>query len=87
MLENLFYKNRFVSNTNLLFKNARNALMHKHVIKKGNQILIYEIDSLKAHGKCIKILEINRFPIKIKTKKYIKYAKVPSSLEILKDLK
>ena len=87
MFENLFDKNRFVSNTNLLYKNAKNALLHKNVIKKGNQILIYEIDSLKKHGKCIKILEINRIPITYKTKKHIKYAKVPTALEILKDVK
>lgn len=87
MFENLFDKNRFVSNTNLLYKNARNALMHKKVIKKGNQILIYEIDSLKKNGKLIKILEINKFPITIKTKNCIKYGHVPTQIEILKDLK
>lgn len=87
MLENLFDKNRYISNTNLLYKNAKNALLDKKVIKKGNQILIYEIDSLIKKGKLIKILEINKLPIKIKTKKYIKYSCVPTNVEILKDLK
>lgn len=86
IFENLFDKNRFVSNTNLLYKNAKNALLHKNVIKHGNQIFIYEIDSLKKNGKCIKILEINKFPITLKTKKSIKYGKVPSCSEIAKDI-
>lgn len=87
MFENLFNKNRYISNTNLLYRNAKNALLDKKVIKKGNQILIYEIDSLIKRGKLIKILEINKLPIKIKTKKCIKYSCVPTALQILKDIK
>jgi alcohol dehydrogenase YqhD (iron-dependent ADH family) len=87
MLENLFNNNRFVSNTNLLFKNAKLALMDKKIIKKGNEIFIYEIDSLKRHGEIIKIIEINKLPITYKTKKRIKYGKVPTPKEILKDFK
>lgn len=87
IFENLFDKNRFVSNTNLLFKNAKIALQHKKVIKKNNEIIVYEIDSLKKHGEIIKILEINKLPIKYKTSKKIKYGKVPTPNEISKDLK
>jgi len=87
MLENLLDKNRFVSNTNLLYKIAKNALLDKNVIKKGNQIFIYEIDSLKKNGKLIKKIEINKIPIKYKTKELIKYRKVPTSSEIINDLK
>lgn len=87
MLENLFNKNRYISNTNLLYKHAKNALLEKHVIKRGNQILIYEISSLSKKGSFIKSLEINKLPITIKTKQLIKYAKVPSEAEIIADLK
>jgi len=85
MLENLFNKNRYISNTNLLYKTAKDALLEKHVIKRGNQIFIYEISSLKQKGKFIKSIEINKLPITIKTKKYIKYSKVPKRSEIIKD--
>lgn len=85
MLENLLNKNRYISNTNLLYKIAQDALLEKHVIKRGNQILVYEISSLKQKGKFIKSLEINKLPITLKTKQYIKYAKVPKRSEIIKD--
>lgn len=87
MLENLLDKNRYISNTNLLYKNAKNALLEKHVIKQGNQILVYEISSLRSKGKLIKSLEINKLPLKIKLGKTIKYAKVPQHSEIIKDFK
>ena len=85
MLENLFNKNRYVSNTNLLYKIAKDALLEKHVIKRGNQILVYEISSLERKGRLIKSLEINKLPIKVKSKQSIKYAKVPDRSEIIKD--
>lgn len=85
MLENLFNKNRYISNTNLLYKIAKDALLEKHIIKRGNQILVYEISSLRQKGKFIKSLEINKLPIKLKSKKSIKYAKVPKRSEIIKD--
>lgn len=85
MLENLFNKNRYISNTNLLFKIAQDALLEKHVIKRGNQILVYEISSLKRRGKLIKSLEINKLPITLKSKNSIKYGKVPKRSEIIKD--
>ena len=85
MLENLFNKNRYISNTNLLYKIAKDALLEKHVIKRGNQIFVYEINSLKKQGRFIKSLEINKLPIKIKSKQNIKYAKVPNRAEIIKD--
>ena len=85
MLENLFNKNRYVSNTNLLYKIAKDALLEKHVIKRGNQILVYEISSLQRKCKFIKILEINKLPITLKSKQSIKYAKVPDRSEIIRD--
>lgn len=85
MLENLFDKNRYVSNTNLLFKIAKDALLEKHVIKQGNQIFVYEISSLTKKGRLIKSVEINKLPIKIKSKHKIKYGKVPNRAEIIKD--
>lgn len=85
MLENLLNKNRYISNTNLLYKIAKDALLEKHVIKRGNQILVYEISSLERKGRFIKSLEINKLPIKVKSKQSIKYAKVPDSSEIIKD--
>ncbi len=85
MLENLFNKNTYISNTNLLYKNAKIALLHKSVIKKGNEIIIYEIDSLKKHGNKIKVIKINKLPFKIKTKKTISYGSVPSTREIARD--
>lgn len=85
MLENLFNKNRYISNTNLLYKIAKDALLEKQVIKRGNQIFVYEISSLKKQGRFIKSLEINKLPIKIKSKQNIKYAKVPNRAEIIKD--
>lgn len=85
MLENLLNKNRYISNTNLLYKIAKDALLEKHIIKRGNQILVYEISSLKQKGRFIKSLEINKLPITLKTKEYIKYAKVPKRSEIIKD--
>lgn len=85
MFANLFNKNRYISNTNMLYKIAKDALLEKHVIKHGNQIFVYEISSLKQKGKLIKSLEINKLPITIKTKKYIKYSKVPNRSEIIKD--
>ena len=85
MPENLFNKNRYISNTNLLYKIAKDALLEKHVIKRGNQILVYEISSLKQRGKFIKSLEINKLPITLKSKQSIKYAKVPKRHEIIKD--
>ena len=84
---NFYDKNTYVSNTNLLYKRAKEALLEKNVIKKGNQIYIYEINSLKRNGKLIKILEINRIPIKLKSKTKIKYSKVPLKIEIQRDLK
>ena len=85
MLENLLNKNRYISNTNLLYKIAKDALLEKHVIKRGNQILVYEISSLERKGRFIKSLEINKLPIKVKSKQSIKYAKVPNRSEIIKD--
>lgn len=85
MLENLFNKNRYISNTNLLYKIAKDALLEKQVIKRGNQIFVYEISSLKKQGRFIKSLEINKLPIKMKSKQNIKYAKVPNRAEIIKD--
>lgn len=85
MLENLLNKNRYISNTNLLYKIAKDALLEKYVIKHGNQIFIYEISSLKQRGRFIKSLEINKLPIKLKSQKSIKYAKVPNRSEIIKD--
>ena len=85
MLENLFNKNRYISNTNLLYKIAKDALLEKHVIKRGNQILVYEISSLRQKGKFIKSLEINKLPITLKSKQSIKYAKVPDRSEIIRD--
>ena len=60
-------------------------LLEKHVIKRGNQILVYEISSLKKQGRFIKSLEINKFPITLKSKKSIKYGKIPKRAEIIKD--
>ena len=85
MLENLLNKNRYISNTNLLYKIAKDALPEKHVIKRGNQILVYEISSLERKGRLIKSLEINKLPIKVKSKQSIKYAKVPDRSEIIRD--
>lgn len=85
MLENLLNKNRYISNTNLLYKIAKDALLEKHVIKRGNKILVYEISSLQRKGRFIKSLEINKLPIKVKSKQSIKYAKVPDRSEIIKD--
>lgn len=85
MLENLFNKNRYISNTNLLYKIAKDALLEKHVIKRGNQIFVYEISSLKQRGRFIKSLEINKLPITLKSKQSIKYGKVPKRHEIIKD--
>ena len=85
MLENLLNKNRYVSNTNLLYKIAKDALLEKHVIKRGNQILVYEISSLQRKGRFIKSLEINKLPITLKSKQSIKYAKVPDRSEIIRD--
>lgn len=85
MLENLFNKNRYVSNTNLLYKIAKDALLEKHVIKRGNQILVYEISSLQRKGRFIKSLEINKLPITLRSKQSIKYAKVPDRSEIIRD--
>lgn len=85
MLENLFNRNTYISNTNLLFKIAKDALLEKHVIKQGNQILVYEISSLKNRGKFIKSLEINKLPFTLKSKQSIKYAKVPNRSEIIND--
>lgn len=85
MFENLFDKNRYISNTNLLYKIAKDALLEKHVIKRGNQVLVYEISSLKKQGRFIKSLEINKLPITIKSKQSIKYGKVPKRAEIIKD--
>lgn len=87
MFENLTDKNRYVSNTNLLFKRVKESLLEKHVIKKGNKIYIYEINSLKRQGKLIATMEINKIPIKIKGKNYIKYEKVPTKLIIQNDIK
>ncbi|WP_151781705.1 hypothetical protein [Acinetobacter bereziniae] len=84
---NFYDKNTYISNTNLLYKRAKETLLEKNVVKKGNQIYIYEINSLKRNGKLIKILEINKIPIKIKTKNKIKYSKVPLKIEIQQDLK
>jgi len=85
MLENLLNKNRYISNTNLLYKIAKDALLEKYVIKHNNQIFVYEISSLKQKGRFIKSLEINKLPITLKSKKSIKYAKVPNRSEIIKD--
>lgn len=85
MFENLINKNRYISNTNLLYKIAKDALLEKHVIKRGNQILVYEISSLQRKGRLIKSLEINKLPITIKSKQSIKYAKVPDRSEIIRD--
>lgn len=85
MFENLINKNRYVSNTNLLYKIAKDALLEKHVIKRGNQILVYEISSLQRKGRLIKSLEINKLPITLKSKQSIKYAKVPDRSEIIRD--
>jgi len=84
---NLTNKNIYLSNTNLLYKRAKETLLEKNVIKKGNKIYIYEINKLKSNGKLIKTMEINKVPIKIKTKNTVKYAKVPLKIEIQKDLK
>lgn len=84
---NLYDKNTYISNTNLLFKRTKETLLEKNVIKKGNQIYIYEIDSLKRNGKLIKIIEINKIPIKIALRNKIKYAKVPLKIEIQRDIK
>lgn len=85
MLENLFNKNKYISNTNLLYKTTKDALLEKHVIKRGNQIFVYEISSLKQKGRFIKSIEINKLPITLKSKNSIKYAKVPKRSEIIKD--
>ena len=85
MLENLLNKNRYISNTNLLYKITKDALLEKHVIKCGHQILVYEISSLRNKGRFIKSLEINKLPITLKSKQSIKYAKVPKRAEIIKD--
>lgn len=69
----------------MLYKIAKDALLEKHVIKHNNQILVYEISSLKEKGRFIKSLEINKLPFKLKSKKFIKYAKVPNRSEIIKD--
>lgn len=84
---NFYDKNTYISNTNLLYKRAKETLLENNVIKKGNQIYIYEINSLKRNGKLIKILEINKIPIKLKSKKKIKYSKVPLKIEIQQDIK
>lgn len=86
-LKNLTDKNIYISNTNLLYKRAKETLLEKNVIKKGNKIYIYEINKLRSNGKLIKTMEINKIPIKIKTKNAVKYAKVPLKIEIQKDLK
>ncbi|CAM4379519.1 hypothetical protein [Acinetobacter pragensis] len=84
---NLIDKNIYLSNTNLLYKRTKEALLEKNVIKKGNKIYIYEINKLRSNGKLIKTMEINKIPFKIKTKNSVKYAKVPLKMEIQKDLK
>jgi hypothetical protein len=84
---NLYDKNSYISNSNLLFKRTKESLLEKNVIKKGNQTYIYEIDSLKRNGKLIKIIEINKIPIKIALRNKIKYAKVPLKIEIQRDIK
>ena len=84
---NLLNKNIYISNTNLLFKRAKECLLDKNVSKKGNKIYIYEINSLKRQGKLIKTIEINKIPLKFKTKTNIKYGKVPNKIEIQQDLK
>ncbi len=83
MLENLIDKNRYISNTNLLYKNAKIALLDKNVIKKGDEIIIYEIDSLKKHGNKIKILKINKLPFKIKTRKKLVMEKFQQQKKLL----
>lgn len=80
-------KNMYVSNTNLLFKRAKESLLDKNVSKNGNKIYIYEINSLRRQGKLLKTIEINKIPIKFKTKTNIKYGKVPNKIEIQQDLK
>ena len=87
IFENFYNKNIYVSNTNLLYKRAKETLLEKNVLKKGNKIYIYEINSLRRNGKLIKILKVNKLPIKIKTKNSVQYAKVPLKIEIQKDLK
>lgn len=84
---NLYNKNIYISNSNLLYKRTKETLLEKNVSKIGNKIYIHEINSLKRKGKLIKILEINKIPIKIKTKNKVKYAKVPLKIEIQKDIK
>lgn len=86
MFLNLFNRNIYISNTNLLFKRTKECLLDKNVLKKGNKIYIYEINSLRKQGKLIRTIEINKIPIKIKTKSSIKYAKVPNKIEIQQDL-
>jgi len=85
MFENLFNKNRYISNTNMLYKLAKDALLEKHVVKRENKIFVYEISSLREKGKFLKSLEINKLPITIKSKESIKYGKVPKRSEIIKD--
>ena len=87
VFENLYDKNIYISNTNLLFKRAKESLLEKNVIKKGNGIYIYEINSLRRNGKLIKVLKVNKVPIKIKTKNKIRYAKVPLKIEIQRDIR
>lgn len=87
IFENLFDKNKYISNTNLLFKKTKECLLEKDVTKIGNKIFIYEISSLKKRGKLIKIIQINKLPLKIKRKQNIKYAVVPSKIEIQTDIK
>ena len=70
IFENFYNKNIYVSNTNLLYKRAKETLLEKNVLKKGNKIYVYEINSLRRNGKLIKTLKVNKIPIKIKTKSY-----------------
>ena len=87
LFENMLNKNIYISNTNLLFKRAKESLLEKNVIKKGNEIYIYEINSLRRNGKLIKILKVNKVPIKIATKNKIRYAEVPLKIEIQRDIR
>ena len=87
IFENFYNKNIYVSNTNLLYKRAKETLLEKNVLKKGNKIYVYEINSLRRNGKLIKTLKVNKIPIKIKTKNTVQYAKVPLKIEIQKDFK
>ena len=84
---NIYDKNTYISNTNLLFKRTKEILLEKNVIKKGNEIYIYEINSLRRNGKLIKVLKVNKIPIKIATKNKIRYGKVPLKIEIQRDIR